>query len=104
MTETPMNDFGARGPAGVAKRRPDLLIWGAAVFLVLAAVFAAAPALRAGPATLAGLLLLGGVAGVAILGLVAIRASTALGDPEPEGAEALVEALSEPAALTAADG
>jgi two-component system cell cycle sensor histidine kinase/response regulator CckA len=74
------------------------------VFLVLAAVFAAAPALRAGPATLAGLLLLGGVAGVAILGLVAIRASTAVSDPEPEGVDAFVEALSEPAALTAADG
>ena len=89
---------------GEGKRRPDLLIWGAAVFLVLAAVFAAAPALRAGPATLAGLLLLGGVAGVAILGLVAIRASTAVSDPEPEGGEALLDALSEPAALTAADG
>src|SRR4051812_38236028 len=104
MTETPMKDFGAAQSAGAVKRRPDLLIWGAAVFLVLAAVFAAAPALRAGPATLAGLLLLGGVAGVAILGLVAIRASTTVGDPEPEGAEAFVEALSEPAALTAADG
>ncbi|WP_132095946.1 ATP-binding protein [Caulobacter sp. BK020] len=99
-----MKDFGAADPAGAGKRRPDLLIWGAAVFLVLAAVFAAAPALRAGPATLAGLLLLGGVAGVAILGLVAIRASTATGDAEPEGAEAFVEALSEPAAVTAADG
>ena len=86
------------------KRRPDLLIWGAAVFLVLAAVFAAAPALRAGPATLAGLLLLGGVAGVAILGLVAIRASTSVQDQEPEGGEAFLDALSEPAALTAADG
>jgi two-component system cell cycle sensor histidine kinase/response regulator CckA len=104
MTETPMKDFGATDTSGAGKRRPDLLIWGAAVFLVLAAVFAAAPALRAGPATLAGLLLLGGVAGVAILGLVAIRASTAVTDPEPEGVEAFVEALSEPAALTAADG
>jgi len=99
-----MKDFAATDTAGAGKRRPDLLIWGAAVFLVLAAAFAAAPALRAGPATLAGLLLLGGVAGVAILGLVAIRASTAVADPEPEGAEAFVDALSEPAALTAADG
>ena len=74
------------------------------MFLVLAAVFAAAPALRAGPATLAGLLLLGGVAGVAILGLVAIRASTSVQDVEPEGGEAFLDALSEPAALTAADG
>ena len=98
-----MKDFGATDSVG-AKRRPDLLIWGAAIFLVLAAAFAAAPALRAGPATLAGLLLLGGVAGVAILGLVAIRASTAVTDPEPEGAELFVDALSEPAALTAADG
>jgi len=57
-------------------------------------VFAAALTQQAGPATLAGLLLLGGVAGVAILGLVAIRASTATGDAEPEGVEAFVEALS----------
>jgi two-component system cell cycle sensor histidine kinase/response regulator CckA len=104
MTEASMKDFGAKDIPAAGRRRPDLLIWGAAIFLVLAAAFAAAPALRAGPATLAGLLLLGGVAGVAILGLVAIRASTAVTDPEPEGAEVFVEALSEPAALTAADG
>ena len=96
MTETSMKDAG--------KRRPDFLIWGAAVFLVMAAVFAAAPALKAGPATLAGLLLLGGVAGVAILGLVAIRASTNVQEQEAEGVESFIEALSEPAALTAADG
>jgi two-component system cell cycle sensor histidine kinase/response regulator CckA len=104
MTEASMKDFGAKDIPAAGRRRPDLLIWGAAIFLVLAAAFAAAPALRAGPATLAGLLLLGGVAGVAILGLVAIRASTAVTDPEPESAEVFVEALSEPAALTAADG
>ena len=85
------------------RRRADPLIWGAAIFFVLAAGFAAVPALRAGPATLAGLLLLGGVAGVAILGLVAIRASTAH-DNEMDATEGFVEALPEPAALTAADG
>ncbi|KRA59585.1 ATPase [Caulobacter sp. Root655] len=103
MTETSLKDIDVKDIPG-AKRRPDLLIWGAAVFLVLAAVFAAAPALRAGPTTLAGLLLLGGVAGVAILGLVAIRASTSSQDQDLDGAETFIDALSEPAALTAADG
>ncbi len=90
-------------PPALESVAPTLLIWGAAIFSSWPPPSPPPPA-RAGPATLAGLLLLGGVAGVAILGPVAIRASTAVTDPEPEGAEVFVDALSEPAALTAADG
>ncbi len=97
MAETPAKDMTA------ARRRADPLIWGAAIFFVLAAGFATAPALSAGPATLAGLLLLAGVAGVAILGLVAIRASAAH-DNGLDVADSFIEALGEPAALTVADG
>jgi two-component system cell cycle sensor histidine kinase/response regulator CckA len=86
------------------RRRFDLLTAAAVVFFLLAVVFAAAPALSAGPATLAGLLLLIGLAGVACLGLFALRGSA---DPtvEPQpGPEKLLAALSEPAALAAPDG
>ncbi|OZA74719.1 MAG: hypothetical protein B7X77_08145, partial [Caulobacter sp. 39-67-4] len=70
MAEMPVQDI---ADTGATRRRFHPYIWGAAIFFVAAAGLAAVPALRAGPATLAGLLLLGGVAGVAILGLVAIR-------------------------------
>jgi two-component system cell cycle sensor histidine kinase/response regulator CckA len=104
MTETPMKDFGATEHVRrwKAPSRPADL--GRGRILRAGRGVRRRARLAAGPATLAGLLLLGGVAGVAILGLVAIRASTAVTDPEPEGVEAFVEALSEPAALTAADG
>ncbi|HVI34137.1 cell cycle histidine kinase CckA [Phenylobacterium sp.] len=88
-----------------AKRRGfDPLTAAAVVFFLLAVGFAAAPALNAGPATLAGLLLLIGLAGVATLGLFVLR-----GQPEPvsesePGADKLIEALTEPAAIAAPDG
>src|SRR5450432_3105410 len=47
----------------------------AVVFFLMAVVFAAAPAMNAGPTTLAGLLLLIGLAGVACLGLFVLRGS-----------------------------
>jgi two-component system cell cycle sensor histidine kinase/response regulator CckA len=100
MAELPVQDI---AEDGVAKRRFDPLVWGAAIFFVLAAGLAAVPAMRAGPTTLAGLLLLGGVAGVAILGLVAIRAS-AHHESDLDAAEGFIDALSEPSALVAADG
>jgi len=101
----PMADFQLQDKAstGASRRRFDPWLIGAAVFFVAAAAFSAAPALKAGPTTLAGLLLLLGVAGVAILGLVAIRGSGASGD-DSDQAEGFIEALSEPAALAAADG
>ncbi|WP_297506383.1 cell cycle histidine kinase CckA [uncultured Caulobacter sp.] len=92
-----------KAPPGAARRRFDPWLAATAVFFIGAAVLSAAPALKAGPATLAGLLLLLGVAGVAILGLVAIRGS-ALGGQDADQAEGFIEALSEPAALAAADG
>ena len=43
------------------------------VFFLLAVAFAAAPAMNAGPTTLAGLMLLIGLAGVGVLGLFVLR-------------------------------
>ena len=80
------------------------LIAGAVVFFLMAVVFAAAPALNAGPTTLAGLLLLIGLAGVAILGLFVLRGSAEPVSEAQPGAELLVDALSEPAAIAAPDG
>ncbi|HXA37597.1 MAG TPA: ATP-binding protein [Phenylobacterium sp.] len=76
----------------------------AVVFFLMAVAFAAAPAMNAGPTTLAGLLLLIGLAGVACLGLFVLRGpADAPAEAEP-GAEQLVDALSEPAAIAAPDG
>ena len=81
----------------------DPLVWAAGGFFLLAVGLAAAPALRAGPATLAGLLLLIGLAGVALIGLIAFRGSV---QPQAGGVEdeALLNALSEAAAIAALDG
>jgi two-component system cell cycle sensor histidine kinase/response regulator CckA len=80
------------------------LIAGAVVFFVIAVVLAAAPALNAGPTTAAGLLLLIGLAGVACLGLFVLRGSTETPAETQPGAEQLVDALTEPAAIAAPDG
>jgi two-component system cell cycle sensor histidine kinase/response regulator CckA len=85
--------------------RFDPLVGAAAVFFVLAVGFAAYPALEAGVETLAGLLLLIGLAGVACLGLVAFRASGVQTDADDTPTlEALVEALPEAAAVAGLDG
>ena len=86
------------------KGRIDPLTAAAVVFFLIAVVFAAAPMLNAGPSTLAGLLLLIGLAGVAFLGLFVLRAGV---DPQAEsepGSERFIAALSEPAAVAGADG
>ena len=80
------------------------LIVGAVVFFLMAVLFAAAPAVNAGPTTLAGLLLLIGLAGVACLGLFVLRGSTDGPSEAEPGAEQMVDALSEPAAIAAPDG
>ncbi len=87
------------------RRRIDPLSIAAAVFFLLAIGAAAYPAFRAGPTTGPGLLLLMGLAGVAFAGIYAFASS------EPrralatdDGLHALVDALAEPAAVTAADG
>ena len=87
------------------RRRIDPLSLAALVFFVLAIAAAAYPAFRAGPTTGGAALLLLGLAGVAFAGIYAFASS------EPrramaseEGLHALVDALAEPAAVTAADG
>src|SRR3954468_10738708 len=80
------------------------LIAAAVVFFLMAVVFAAAPAVNAGLTTLAGLLLLIGLAGVACLGLFVLRGSSEPSREAQPGAEQLVDALSEPAAIAAPDG
>jgi two-component system cell cycle sensor histidine kinase/response regulator CckA len=99
--ELPTRDMAERQP----KRRGfDPLNAAAVAFFLLAVALAATPALNAGPATLAGLLLLIGLAGVACLGLLVLRANhEPVSESEP-GAEKLIEALTEPAAIATPDG
>ncbi|HWA63247.1 MAG TPA: hybrid sensor histidine kinase/response regulator, partial [Caulobacteraceae bacterium] len=75
------------------------------VCFLLAVLFAASMAFRAGPVTLAGMILLVGLAGVAFVGLVAFR-SGAQAAPEATAADLvdLVQALDDPAAVCVADG
>jgi two-component system cell cycle sensor histidine kinase/response regulator CckA len=83
-------------------RRRDLWVLLGGLFFIGAVAAAAYPALRAGPATGGGLMLLAGLAGVAVLGLFGFRQTT-----PPEVASdlmALLGALSEPAAAIGADG
>jgi two-component system, cell cycle sensor histidine kinase and response regulator CckA len=98
-----MNAFESRIEA--ARRRVEPLSVIAAVFFILAVLAAAYPAFKAGPATGPGLLLLGGLAGVAFAGIYAFASS------EPrrvlssdDGLHALVDALAEPAAVVSAAG
>jgi two-component system cell cycle sensor histidine kinase/response regulator CckA len=86
------------------KRRVDPLTAAAVVFFIMAVMFAGAPALNAGPATLAGLLLLIGLAGVSCLGLFVLRSSAESHADQEPGADKLIDALAEPAAIAAADG
>ena len=87
-----------------ARRRFDLLTVFAALCFVAAVGFAAVPAIHAGASTRAGLMLLIGLAGVACLGLFAVRNSAAPAPAAEPGADKLIHALSEPAAIAAADG
>ncbi|MBV9508759.1 MAG: hybrid sensor histidine kinase/response regulator, partial [Caulobacteraceae bacterium] len=84
-------------------RRIDPLAMAAAVFFALALVFGAYPAFRAGPASIGGLLLLLGLAGVAFFTILALRGSEQRGIEDLTG-EAVVDALAEPAALISSDG
>ncbi len=87
-----------------ARRRFDPLMGFAAVCFLAAVGFAAVPAFNAGASTRAGVMLLVGLFGVACLGLFALRnAVESAPDGEP-GADKLIDALTEPAAIAAADG
>src|SRR5215471_16394214 len=99
-----MPDPKARRAGKAGRGGAEPLAAAAMIFFLLAAAFAAAPALNAGPSTIAGLLLLIGLAGVTLLGLFVLRGGI---DPASEAdldAERLIDALSEPAAIAAPDG
>jgi two-component system cell cycle sensor histidine kinase/response regulator CckA len=90
-------------------RRPlvDPLALAAAVFFVVAAAAAAYPALRAGPITGPGILLLVGIGGVALIGVFAFLSSdgaTREAAPRADIAPTLVGSLSEPACVARPDG
>ncbi len=91
-------------PTEPRERRFDPLVLAAGGLFVLAIAFGSVPAWRAGPGTLASLLLLIGLAGVALLGLMAFRGSGAAIEVEEDGAEAFIEALPEASAVAGADG
>jgi len=92
----------AKGKARAGRVEP--LITAAVVFFLMAVAFAAAPAMKAGLTTIAGMLLLIGLAGFAVLGLFVLRGSAeAPAGSEPD-ADQLIDALSEPAAIAAPDG
>ena len=82
--------------------RFDPLVIAAGAFFLLTVAFAAAPAMRAGPATLAGLLLLFGLSGVTFLGFIAFRTQTQ--SPGEANIDGFVDALADPAAIAAVDG
>jgi two-component system cell cycle sensor histidine kinase/response regulator CckA len=84
-------------------RRLDPFAVAAGAFLLLALVFGAYPAFRAGPGSLGGALVLGGLAGVAFFAILALRGR---GPGPAEGIEVLrlIEAIGEPVALATADG
>jgi two-component system cell cycle sensor histidine kinase/response regulator CckA len=76
----------------------------AVFFFLLAAAFAFAPALNAGLETLAGTMLLVGLAGVCCLGLFVLRGPVEAPAETEAGAEAFLSALGEPSAVAAPDG
>ncbi len=88
---------------GRKAHRLDPLAWAAAAFLGVAIMFAAYPAFRAGPATMGGLLLLLGIAGVAFFAVLAMRGGHDR-QSEINNMAVLLGALSEPAVVTSSDG
>jgi two-component system cell cycle sensor histidine kinase/response regulator CckA len=101
---TPAELMAEPAPTEPPERRFDPLVWAAGGLFLLAIAFGSAPALRAGPDTLAGLLLLVGLAGVALLGLMAFRGAASPIEVEDEGVESFIEALPEAAAVAGSDG
>jgi two-component system cell cycle sensor histidine kinase/response regulator CckA len=90
----------AAGPRASRRLDPWVLIGG--VFFIGAVAAAAYPALRAGPATAGGLMLLLGLAGVAVMGVFAFRQNGP--DEAASDLEGLLDALAEPAAALSPDG
>ncbi len=86
-----------------ARRRLDPFSVGAAAFFLLAAAAAAYPAFRSGGANGAGLMLVIGVAVLAVLGVFAFL-TVDRAPVESAPLESVVDALDEPAAVAGADG
>jgi two-component system cell cycle sensor histidine kinase/response regulator CckA len=84
------------------RKAADLAAPAAGGFFLLAVLFAASFAFRAGPVTWAGVALLTGLTAVALIVLLAMR-TPPIAAPEPD-LDLLTGALSEPAAVVAADG
>ena len=84
--------------------RVDPFIAFAVFFFLLAAAFAFAPALNAGLETLAGTMLLVGLAGVCCLGLFVLRGPAEAPAETEAGADAFLAAIGEPSAVVAPDG
>ncbi|HLK23790.1 MAG TPA: ATP-binding protein [Caulobacteraceae bacterium] len=94
----------AHQPVSEARRlRLDPFAAAAGGFLLLALVFLAYPALRAGPQSLGSVLLLTGLAGVVFFAVLTLRSQRT---SPVEGLEiySVIEAISEPVALCTADG
>ncbi|MDP1736960.1 MAG: response regulator [Caulobacter sp.] len=91
-------------PTEPRERRFDPLSVVASGFFLLAVGFGGVQAWKAGPETVAGALLLLGLAGVAFLGLLAFRSSNRPIDVDDEGAETFIDALGEAAAVAGPDG
>ncbi|MFZ5669241.1 MAG: cell cycle histidine kinase CckA [Pseudomonadota bacterium] len=91
-------------PTEPRERRIDPLTWAAGGFFLAAVGFGAVPAFKAGPETVAGILLLIGLAGVAFLGMLFFRNANRPVDVEDEGPETFIDALGEAAAVAGPDG
>jgi two-component system cell cycle sensor histidine kinase/response regulator CckA len=88
---------------GRKARQFDPLVVAAGIFFLLAASFTTYLAMRAGPAAMGGLLLIAGVAGVAIFAMLAMRGANAR-QADAGGMAALLAALPEAAAVASSDG
>ena len=107
MSDSPANTAGLMAdpaPTEPRERRFDPLLLAVGFFFLLAIGFASVPAWKAGPGTLAGLLLLIGLAGLIVLALIVTRNANRPIEIEDEGAETFIEALGEAAAVAGPDG
>ena len=105
-------DTGALGAAPLrprrekSARRPLIDPWSlaATLFFLIAVAAAAYPAFKAGPTAGPGLLLLIGLAGVALAGVFVFGMTDKEAGPKPERAIAFTDALIEPACIVRPDG
>jgi two-component system cell cycle sensor histidine kinase/response regulator CckA len=104
FTESPEPATLAMAAPPSKTRKVDPFIALAVLFFVLAVAFAGAPLANEGPETLAGALLLIGLAGVCCLGVFVLRGPVEEPAELEAGAEAFLSALNEPAAVIAPDG